>query len=113
FAGSFSGPLQFGEPAGAEFFGEFLARRDIGVEPGYRQFGLLMEIVEQGKVASQRLLVAVELDGDAVDLRGHVVELFGEAAQARRGRGEQTADKIPIPEARRIKAARLAENVRE
>jgi len=88
-----SGPLKFGEPAGVKFFGEFFARRDVSVQPGNRRFGLVVQIVEQCQVAAQRFLVAVELDGDPVDLRGDVVELFGEAAQTRLGGGEEMAYK--------------------
>jgi hypothetical protein len=47
-------------------------------------------------IAAQRLLVAVERDRDAVDLRGDVVELFFEAAQASFDRGEQAGYKTGI-----------------
>jgi len=41
-----------------------------------------VQLVEQHNVAAQGLLVAIERDRDAVDLRGDVVELFFEAAEA-------------------------------
>jgi hypothetical protein len=102
-----------GQSAPAEFFGEGLAGRDVSIEPGNRRFGLLVQVVEQRKIAAQRLLVAVDLDGDAVNLRGNVVELFRKAAHPRLGRREQTADKICVLQARRVETPRLPEHIRQ
>jgi hypothetical protein len=78
-----------------------------------RRFGLLMQLVQDRDVAPQRLLVAVELDADAVDLRGDVAELLGEPPQPRSIGGEQAGEKAAILERGRIAPARLGKNVRQ
>jgi hypothetical protein len=83
----------------------------MSVELGDRRFGLFVQVVEQRNVPAQRLLVTIELDGDAVDLRGDIVELLGEPAQTPLGRGEQTTDETGVPQACRVEATRLAENI--
>ena len=83
------------------------------IEIAERRFGLLMQLVQDRDVAPQRLLVAVELDADAVDLRGDVAELLGEPPQPRFHGGEQAGEKAAILERGRIEPARLGKNVRQ
>ena len=68
----------------------------MSVELGDRRFGLFVELVKQRDVTVQRLLVAIERDGNAVDLRGDVVELLFKAAEASLNGGEQTSYEIGI-----------------
>src|ERR1700730_7940862 len=72
-----------------------------------------MEFIEKGDVAPQGLLVAVELDANAVDLRSHVAELFGKPPQARLHGGKQASEKAAVLERGGIEPARLAKDVRQ
>ena len=102
---------QLDQLAVAKFSSKSLARCDVVVERTERYLGLFVEIVEQGDVAAQDFLVAVEFDADAVDLRGNVPELLGKAPQPRfRGR-EQAADEATSLERCGIESARLAQDV--
>jgi hypothetical protein len=71
-----------------------------------------MEFVQQGDVAAQSFLVAVEFDADAVDLRSDVAELLAEPPQPRLDRGEQAGEEAAVLERGRIEPARLGKNVR-
>ena len=83
------------------------------IEIAERGLGLLVQFVENRDVAPQRLLVAVEFDADAVDLRGDVAELLGEPPQPRFHGGEHARQKIAVLERGGVETARLGQDVRE
>jgi len=62
------GTFEFGQPAPAEFFGKGLAGRDVSSSPVIADLVSSCRSSSSAKIAAQRLLVAVELKGDAVDL---------------------------------------------
>ena len=70
-----------------------------------------MQVVEHGDVAPQRVLVAVEFEADAVDLPGHVLELFLEAFEPRLERAEQAAQEPLVLERGRIEVLGLEDDV--
>ncbi len=94
-AGGVRRRLQLGQFVGAEVFDELLAGLHIGVELDDRFLGLLVQIVEHGDVAPQRILVAVELQADTVDLPGNVLVFFLEAFKPRLEGAEQAAQEAP------------------
>ena len=83
------------------------------IEVAERRLGLLVQFIQNRDVAPQRLLVAVEFDADAVDLRGHVAELFGEPPQAQFHRREQASEEAAVLERGGIETARLGQDVRQ
>jgi hypothetical protein len=72
-----------------------------------------VQIVEQRNVAPQRLLVAIELDANAVDLRGHVVTLVGKAPHPRFDRGEPPRQQAAVLQGGWVEPTRPFENIRQ
>ena len=96
----------------AEILDKFLAL-DICIEPHDRLLGLVVEVIEDGDIAPQRVLVAVGLQPDAVDLGRHVLELFLETLEPGLERAEQPAKEAFFLERCRIEVLGLEDDVGE
>ena len=74
--------------------------------------GLLVQVVEHRDIAAERILVAVELEADTVDLRDSPRTAL-EAFDPRLQRAEQTAEEPLLLERGRIEVLGLEEDVGE
>ena len=74
---------------------------------------LLVQVVEQGDVAAEQVLVLVELDDDRLDLRRHVLEAADEALQAPLGARDEALDDAGVLQVARVEPARLVDDVEQ
>ena len=109
--GSIGSALQPGKFDRAKALGERLAGLHIGIELHDGLLGFLMQVVQKRDITTQDILMAIKLETDAIDLAGHVLELFLETLQLRPERGEHPRQETLVLKRGRIELLRLDDDI--
>ena len=108
-----SGALELDQTSRAKLLAVGFSGLDMRLEHLDRALGLLVQAVEQRDVARERILVSLEVDGDALDLPRHRLEPADEAAQPALVGLNETHEEAAAAQCGGIQPARLLDDVEQ